>query len=320
MIIKQSPEDFLVEELSLVEPTGSGEYIYFELEKENYTTARALQQIARRVGVSKKRFGFAGNKDKHAITKQVISVWNIKQEYLERVNLKDIKIKILGQGEERICLGDLKGNKFKIIIKEVSKAERERAKKNFESIKKNGFLNLFGEQRFGSSGNTHLIGKKIIDGDLEGAVKEFLVKSSENKEAEKFSKLAKKEWGDWKVILKECPDFFGLEKSVLNWLVQHPTDFAGALRTVTKPIRRLFVNAWQSWLWNKEAIKVKTKELEIPPIECPRMPELSTEGTTRQVIVKPKRFKIEYDTNLTAQFELPKGTYATVLIKELFRK
>ncbi|MBT4114645.1 tRNA pseudouridine(13) synthase TruD, partial [Candidatus Woesearchaeota archaeon] len=123
MKIKQSPQDFIVDEVSIVKPKKTGEYAYFLLKKENWTTQRAIQQVARKLRVSAKRIGFAGNKDRHAITTQVCSAWETSAERIEWVILKDIKLKVLGRGDERINLGDLKGNKFKIIVREVSKKE-----------------------------------------------------------------------------------------------------------------------------------------------------------------------------------------------------
>ncbi len=260
MKIKQSPEDFLVEELPLRKPSGKGDYTWFWLEKTNYTTTRALMQIARNLRVSRTRFGFSGNKDKYAQTKQVISAWKIEPQQLERIELKDINIKIIGKDEERICLGYHKGNKFDIVVRGLTKREVDLAK---ERVKlKDCIPDYFGPQRFSTSQNTHLIGKHLLKGELEGAAKEFLTGTADNELSKKYSNFAKKNWGSWKEIIKHCPDFLGLEKSVLNWLIRNPTDFAGALRTTPKPIRRLFIHAYQSWIFNialSKYLESKTK-------------------------------------------------------------
>ena len=206
MKIKDVPEDFIVEEISSTNLEKDGEYTYFKLEKKNWTTTRALQQIARRLRVSNKRLGFAGNKDKHAITSQLVSAWKVEPIDLERVKLKDIKITVIGKGNDRINLGNLEGNKFKIRAIDVRKAKIKNLNKNFDVIKKNGFLNIFGEQRFGSAGNSHIIGKCIIKGDLEKAAKEIITKTSKNEEAEKVAKFAIKNWGDLKDIHNKCPN------------------------------------------------------------------------------------------------------------------
>ncbi len=87
--IKQSPEDFFVREISTVEIEEEGSYSYFLLRKTNYTTLRALQHIAKALNTQLKNMGFAGSKDKNAVTEQVVSAKNIGKEKLERVKLKD---------------------------------------------------------------------------------------------------------------------------------------------------------------------------------------------------------------------------------------
>jgi tRNA pseudouridine13 synthase len=320
MKIKDTPEDFIVEEISEVKPQKTGEYTYVQLKKENWTTQRAIQQLSRRLRVSRNRIGFAGNKDKFAITTQVCSVWKIEPEQIEHINIKDIELKVLGKGDERINLGDLKSNKFKIIVKEVSKSELENLEKNFPKIKKQGFINIFGKQRFGSAGNSGRIGAEIIKGNLEHAAKLFITEHGDNERAQEFGKFAKKNWGKWKEIIKECPDFLGLEKAVLNWLIRVPTDFGGAIRAIPKPTRRIFVSAYQSEIWNKESEKSKDEIIRIPPIEIKSMPELNMRGAERRRIVKTKNLKKKVKGKIVElEFELPKGCYATVLVDELFR-
>ena len=333
MKIKDKPEDFIVEEISEVKPEKTGEYTYVQLKKENWTTQRAIQQLSRRLRVSNNRIGFAGNKDKFAITTQVCSIWKIEPAQIEQVNIKDIELKVLGKGDERINLGDLKANKFKIIVRDVSKTELEKLEKNFPKVKKQGFVNIFGRQRFGSAGNSGEIGAEIIKGDLEKAAKLFITEHGDNERAQEFGVFAKKNWGKWKEIIKECPDFLGLEKAVLNWLVRVPTDFGGAIREIPKPTRRIFVSAYQSEIWNKEAQKSKVKTsqtskksaeltasiIKIPSIDIKRMPELKMLGAERQRVVKPRNLKKKVKgKTIELEFELPKGCYATVLIDSLF--
>ncbi len=354
--IKQSPEDFMVEEIINLKTQKTGDHTYFWLTKKNWTTVRAIREIARRYGVSFRRFRFAGTKDANAITRQAVSAFQVEPKTLERIKIKDIRVEVIGKGDRQISLGDLTANKFKVVIRALTKEDLKKLEGNKYKIKE-GFLNYFGEQRFGG-GNTHLVGREIIKGNLEKAIKYVLTFSEvRNKKAAKFRNFAQKNWKKWKNILAKTPKFLGLEKSVLNLLVRYPNDFAGALRTLPKPIRRMYVHAYQSWIWNQvlEKAKVKTnKRLPIPGFKtklgkdkfsdnikkilkkdkikledfvCARMPELASEGHFRDVIVVPKNFKVgepkadELNKNRRAvelEFELPKGAYATTLLKELF--
>jgi len=352
MKLKQIPEDFYVEEIIKLKPKKKGDYIYFWLIKKNWTTMRAVQQIARRCRATKRRFKFAGTKDKFAITKQAVSAFKIEPEQLENIRLKDIEIKIIGKGDEQVSLGDLEGNRFEIIIRDLTDKDLKKLNKDI----KNGFKNYFGPQRFGR-GNTHLIGKEILKGNLEGAVKLILVfvGEKETEESKEGRNFAKENWGKWKEILKKLPRFLGLETAVINHLVKNPTDFAGALRKIPKPTRKMYIHAYQSWIFNEALSKVDAKgELPIPGTETKlgtdkfsleikkilekekikledfksaRMPEIASKGTTRIAFVKPKKFKVgkaskdelnKSKKKIKIQFELPKGVYATTLLEVLF--
>lgn len=372
MILKKIPEDFVVEEIIDLK-TNSGDYTYFWLTKTNWTTVRAIKQIARNCRATFRRFKFAGTKDKFAVTKQAVSAFKIEPEILENIKIKDIKIEVIGKGDQQISLGDLIGNRFEIIARDVIKI------KNTEEIQKYGFPNYFGVQRFGG-GNTHLVGKEILKGNLEQAAKLIITYSEDRNEiAREARSFADKNWGDWPEIIKRFPKFLGLEKSVLNWLITNPKDFAGAMRIIPKPTRKLYINAYQSYLWNAALSeflkgncgvavkKIGFQELAVPKyskkdskflaslnkLELPipgaetklgrdkfskllkevlkkenvaleefkatRMPELSSEGTTRLTFVVPKEFKLTDTGNNSMKlgFELPKGAYATVLLEVL---
>src|SRR3989344_3916123 len=311
MLIKQLPEDFAVEELIRLELNENGEQTYFWLTKRNWTTGKAISTIAQRCHTSMRRFKFAGNKDRNAVTKQAVSAFKISPEQLKRIMIKDIEINIIGKGNTPISLGTLSGNKFTIIVRDLKAKVNS---KKLAKIKSVGFPNYFGEQRFGY-GNTHLVGKEILKGDLE--------------------------------------------KAVLNWLIQNPTDFGGALRIIPKTMRRMYIHAYQSGIWNKalekcldkikgnpelpipgtdtklgndvfsKAIKsaLKREKIILDDFSSKRIPELASEGTTRKAFVKPKKLKIgklEKDElnkgkhKLKIIFSLEKGAYATELIKYLF--
>src|SRR3989338_883323 len=148
MKLKQIPEDFVVEEKIKLKTKKSGDYTYFFLTKKNWTTVRAIQEIAHACRTSFNRFKFAGNKDKQAITKQAISAFKIPKEVLEKVKLKDISIDFISCGDEPINLGTLEGNRFEITLRDLSKEEAQRITKSQKQITKNGFANYFGEHRF----------------------------------------------------------------------------------------------------------------------------------------------------------------------------
>ncbi len=357
MKLKQIPEDFKVDELiKLPKLAIDGAYTYFWLTKRNYTTVRAIMAIAKALNVSFARFHFAGTKDASAITKQLVSAFQVSEEKLQNLKLKDIEIEVAGRFADRLALGDLTGNRFEIVLRDLNKKELNSAKYNYVILNKACFLNYFGEQRFGG-GNSALVGREIIRGYFRDAVYYLLTYSEqENKEASTFRKFAKKHFGDWQAILNICPKFLSIETTVLKHLSQVPTDFAGALRRLPKPTRRMYVHAYQSYLWNSGLAVVRgrlKKEYHIPGFKtklgedifskkikellvadnltldsfrCVSMPELASEGASRPALVKAKHFEAgepEKDElnrgkyKVVLKFELPKGAYATELVRQL---
>lgn len=252
MKIKSEPEHFFVREISKVDLKKEGEYVYALLRKRNYTTDRAINAISRALNVSRKRIGYAGNKDKNALTEQTISIWKTKKEDIEKIDLKDIELKFLGYSDERICLGYLDENQFEISVfsEEGDIDNIKDLNARAKLILKSGIPNYFGEQRFGSAGNNAIVGNYFLKGDFENAVKEMLVKQTENIEGNKASEFLKQNWGNWKESIVRIPKWLSIEKAIVNHLIKCPNDFAGAFRVLPKNLRRIFIHAYQSYVWN----------------------------------------------------------------------
>ncbi len=254
MNIKKEPEHFFVREVSKLKIKECGEYAYVLLRKRNYTTSRAISAVSRALRVSRKRIGVAGNKDKSALTEQVISIWKAKKEDIEKIDLKDIELEFLGYGDERITLGDLQGNFFEIQVfcDKEDLTDLNELKKRANQMQKMGCLNYFGNQRFGISKNNHVVGRFFLKGNFENALKGILIKEGmDNEEINEYSNFVKKNWGNWKECINKVPRFMSMEKSILNHLIKTPNDFAGAFRVLPKNLRRIFIHAYQSWVWNK---------------------------------------------------------------------
>ncbi len=214
--IKQIPEDFIVKEINEVHIDGNGAYSYFLLKKRNYDTIKAIQSIAKKSGINEKSIGFAGNKDRNAITEQIISIKNGKKDF-ENIIIKDIELKYLGKGNEEIYIGSLKGNGFAITIRNLTKKEISR----IEEKPKHGIFmpNYFGPQRFSS--NNALIGKSIIKNNFREAA-DLIVKSNSE-----------------------------YNKKINNHLQKQKNDFIGALKIIPFKLLKLYIHSYQSLLFNK---------------------------------------------------------------------
>jgi tRNA pseudouridine13 synthase len=157
--IKQAPEDFVVREKAdlRIEP---GRYAYYRLSKRGWTTQAAADQVARAFRKRPRFINFSGNKDKHAVTEQYISILHGPRRGLE-LQGGDIRLEYLGQGRERLNLGTSPGNEFEITVRNLPPGFKPRALSRFP--------NYFDEQRFGMNLNNHLVGKSLITRDFGGA-------------------------------------------------------------------------------------------------------------------------------------------------------
>jgi len=365
---KRFPEDFIVEEIdnhgkkrtinyTLIEKikdffpkkqkSKKEKYINFTLIKKNYTTQRALEEISKRLNVSQTRFDYAGTKDKIAITSQSISAFKVNLSDLKKIKIKDILMKNFSFSRKRLKLGDLKGNCFKIRLRE-SNAKKEVMKKFKEEIKK-GLPNYFGPQRFGIQRKTnYLVGRAMITDNYKKAIKIFLTQTGdEQKEVTNARKKLKKDWGrkGFERALEEFPKYLNLERNVLKHLCRKQEDYLGAMKRIPRKLRLMFVHSVQSYLFNKclsyytwqdvpeylpligyksenipEKMRFVLEEEKIKPsdFKTKLMPEMSLKGGERKTIIKIKNFRYKIKRkDLILEFCLDKGAYATTIINEL---
>ena len=259
--IKTKPEDFLVEEIPKEGKTSGREHAIFWVEKVNLDTQDVVRILSRKLHVSRKRFGYAGTKDKFAVARQRFSVWDPDfslEKKLGEIRAKRFRIYGIERGG-RITLGDLKGNRFTVTIRDIDLEEgeiRKRLERIFEELKR-GVPNFFGEQRFGGIRPvTHLVGLEMLRGNFENAVRIYVAKpfDREPEDVRKIREFLWENWGNRRCYLKglrEFPKRFRYERAMLDYLYKHPRDFVGALRRVPKRIRKLFVNAVQAKIFNR---------------------------------------------------------------------
>lgn len=262
-VIKTKHTDFSVREITNREEGIEGKYLIVELTKENWDTHNVIREISRRLRVSKNRIGFAGTKDKSARTTQKISIWDVDEEELERVRITDVSLKLIGRSNKAISLGDLYGNEFEIVIRNIE-GRKTKIKQNIEAItteieNAGGVPNFFGVQRFGIRRPiTHVVGKHLIKGEIKEAVMSYIadIFADESEEAKQARLLCKEgELKELKESLKKMPSFLRYEKAMLNELVKgvrgsNEADFLSAFSVLPKNLQKLFVHAYQSYLFN----------------------------------------------------------------------
>ncbi len=288
--IKATPEDFFVEELYLEKP---GKNLIATMEKRNLTTIEAIDIVSKTLEIPASSIGFAGLKDKLAVTRQAISLGKIGPSLAEKItdNPKLLDFRYGGD----IYPGDLKGNFFRITIREIKKSEDKIHKiiKAFaKEASKRGIPNYFGEQRFGHLDNNHEIGKEI------------LLKQREEKrfETRRFLINAYQSY-----LFNVCLErYLKKKKSCKNFQ-------APLIGFTTK-------------LGDGEFDRIAKKLMEEENISLNDFRNFGITGHVRSVLIKPeiKLERIEKNgpgnwKNVTIIFALGPGEYATVVLKELMK-
>ncbi len=242
------------EQVRIPENMGRGEQLHLDLEKINKDLNLCIRNIARFLQCSRKRIGYAGLKDKRAVTCQRISIFKPNLERLKQFSSGGIQLRNGKWSNERIELGMLRGNRFTVTIRDIDLDEKELKKRISQCFKemKRGIANYFGEQRFGGIRQvTHLVGRQFVRGNVKEAVMLYLTHSVESEEEEvKEARKSLAKRNDFAEASRLFPVKCRYERAMLHHLCKHPNDFVGAFAKLPKQLRYLFTHAYQSYLFN----------------------------------------------------------------------
>ncbi len=301
MKLKQIPEDFQVNEMIDLEMNG-GDYAYFRLVKRNWNTLDAIRKISEKTGIDIKFFGYAGNKDKNAITTQYFSCFKGTKD-IENVEIDGVKVEYLGNGKERINLGDLSFNEFNIVVRGLDSEKKFTPKK---------ILNLFDDQRFGVNKENIVIGKMILQKKFNEACEKLGVEVDDNSPVNALRKVERKML---RLYLHAYQSHLWNEvaSSLKN---EHATiPLLGFLTKYDGEIKEAYEN-----LMLKEGIKKED-------FMTRSYPEMAIEGSERKMFLEVHDLEVKYEDDdlndgkkkAIVKFRLEKGQYATLAVKELFK-
>ncbi|XP_019265835.1 PREDICTED: multisubstrate pseudouridine synthase 7 isoform X1 [Nicotiana attenuata] len=237
-------------------PEHLGKFLRFHLFKENKDTQEALNVIAKMLGVQPRSFGFAGTKDKRAVTTQRVTVFKQRASRVAALNERLIGIKVgdFCHVKEGLLLGQLYGNRFTITLRGVSADSEDIIKASAVALGEHGFINYFGLQRFGSSSvPTHLIGAALLRGEWKAAVSLILDPREGEKNAISTVREYYKESGDIDGTLRQLPRHLVAERAILQCLKKSPGNCLQALKGIPRTLRMMYVHSYQSYLWNHAA-------------------------------------------------------------------
>lgn len=248
MKLKQTPEDFVVVERAEV-PLGEGPYSIYRLRKQGIGTLETVQRVAREFGVDRDAIAFGGLKDKWATAEQVISIQGGPRRDLVS---ERFRLSFLGTGPEPVRRAHFEKNSFQITLRDLSRADLRHLERAVEEIRESGLPNYFDSQRFGSvKGARDFIGKRLVLGDFEGALKLALASISRDDPSpvKGTKKIILQYWGQWQECLGHLPRK-SYPAPLIGFLARHPGKYLEAFERIDKNLRMLYVSAYQSALWN----------------------------------------------------------------------
>lgn len=253
--IKARPEDFFVQEIPLYEASGEGEHVYCEIEKIGLTTFDVINRIARALNISGRDIGYAGMKDARAITRQVLSIQGTTEEAAMALKVPNMSVLWARRHGNKLRLGHLAGNRFAIKVREVEPTAVVKLQPAIDILTKRGMPNFFGEQRFGRRGDNHLLGSALVRGDDEGFLKLLLGSPNANvDDAQTMGARKAFERGEYEDAMRLWPRHGGMERRVMHRFIKTGNARA-AVGAVDEKLRRLFVSALQSELFNQVVAK-----------------------------------------------------------------
>ncbi len=307
---KERPEDFVVTEFIGPKTIEKGNYVLIRVWKKNHSTDEVVKIISRKYGISGKRLSYAGKKDKFAETTQFFSVSLKGLDRKTKARIKNFSEKTLmvsrvGFVKRALRLGDVLRNRFsiKIYLRNVEGKDLEKTILDLTKELRKGVYNYFDFQRFGFPFLTnHLIGEKIAKNKFGEAVSLILETNIGKKTRKKLLETKK---------LDVLP----------KWLLV------------------FYLHAYQSFLWNKklnETIQrkefskkdLKKERIFVESIRVDKL-RLTANKLERPALVFPLNLKIKKTEknneknkkpSLVLDFELPRGSYATLFVREVLKE
>ncbi|QDU81639.1 tRNA pseudouridine synthase D [Polystyrenella longa] len=320
-VLKQELEDFIVEEIPVYEPQGTGEHLFLWIEKRDVSGPDLVGHLSRSLNIDPQFVGMAGIKDRRAITRQYVSVPASCEPDLAAVTIDQITVLKHSLHQNKLKTGHLVGNRFSILLRETSSEAYEVAVQIRDELLKFGFPNYFGPQRFGHGGRTVQFGLKSL----------FRPPGKVRGKRARFELSAVQSWL-FNLALAERIDEELFHTALLGDVMQ--------VRKSGGPFVVEDVN--------REKERLKTGEIAIAgPVFGPKMKMPTDEvqerenrilssagltlndfarhrklcaGTRRPYSILPESIEISPEANgLRFQFELPTGCYATTMLREFMK-
>lgn len=325
--LRQIPEDFEVEEIPEYHPSGEGEFLYLWVEKRGLSAEQLTSHLARELGIAHQDIGMAGMKDRHAVTRQQLSVPRRCGDLVATFTHPQIRILRYAAHRNKLRPGHLLGNRFGILVRDVSPDAVSRADAIRTRIEQHGCPNYFGEQRFGRDAQTLTLGFQLLRDEtnpykIPKARRKFLLRLALSAvQSALFNQAVAERMADGLLHCALVGDVMQVTASggiftVEDPLREQPRLDAGEI-ALTGPIYgpRMIPTRGEIALREERLLAAHN----LVPAQFEKYKNL-TPGTRRQYLVRPKEFTITPEPDgLRFRFVLPAGAYATVLLREFMK-
>jgi tRNA pseudouridine13 synthase len=316
--LRASPEDFRVEEILGYDADGAGEHLLLWVEKRGANTDWVARELARFAGVPPVAVGYAGMKDRHAVTRQTFSVQLAGKPDPDWSTFPHPEVSVLAatRHSRKLKRGALRGNRFVLVLREVE-GDRARAEQVLQQIAARGVPNYFGEQRFGREGGNVAQARAMFEGRRVDRSKRSLLLSAARSQIFNDVLAARVERDCWDTPLEG--EIWSLAGS-RSWFGPEPFSDELAARLARGDIHP------SGPLWGQgeppSQADAGAVEREVGTAHADLVAGLAAarmDQERRPLRLLPAQFRWRWlgDAALELSFELPAGAYATVVVREL---
>lgn len=260
MKLKVLPEDFHVDEILAAAPQATGRYSLYRLAKRSLGTPEAIRDLCRVWKLHPRQVSYGGLKDRHALTTQHLTIDGGPHTAAKG---RLWSLEPLGSLDQPFAAAHFAGNRFRIVLRDLSKPAVSRLRVQLEQVRQVGVANYFDEQRFRSvSRDGRFIARSLIAGDFEDALKLALAEPYAHDRAEEraVKEQLRRSWGAWPLLAASLPK--GPAHRVVRHLAEAPADFMGAFSRLPPELQSLYLSAYQSRLWNRILARWLSQNLE----------------------------------------------------------
>ncbi len=326
--LKREPEDFVVEEVPAYEPCGRGAFAYLWIEKRDLSSEQLLDVLSERLGIRRGEIGVAGMKDRRAVTRQWVSVPEAAEARLSALE-EEPRLAVLrvSRHTNKLKTGHLRGNRFIVRLRDVVPDAVSRAAAIADRLARTGFPNYFGSQRFGDGARTLVLGRDL----LQGRISERRLSPRRRRFLLRLALSAVQSWLFNGCLVERLRDGSidrvmrgdvmqrrrGRATFIAEDVAEEQRRYRDGETVITGP---MFGPRMKRPRGRPEQIEQRILETAgIDRRAFEMFPHL-TVGTRRPYLAFPEDLRVRSEaSDLVLEFTLPRGCYATVLLRE-FRK